>query len=186
MDEVEEFLAHFGVKGMKWGVRKKNVQAQRAKQYSAYADRLQGRIEKLDAKTPKTPLGRANQAKRREELVKQRDKAAKNAVRKAEGKLSSDDKKHIAQTAAFLGVMFLAFAPVLNTGKMSSSNMTVRRGKETALDILKRTKGEQLSSLQRTFREGHMDKAQYENFSRVLRNRYARQIAEAAKAAGGG
>jgi len=24
MDEVEEFLAHYGVKGMKWGVRKQN------------------------------------------------------------------------------------------------------------------------------------------------------------------
>lgn len=46
VDAVDEFLAHYGVKGMKWGVRRKKSDREPASEDAARAAELQTRLKK--------------------------------------------------------------------------------------------------------------------------------------------
>lgn len=163
MDEVEEFLSHYGVKGMRWGVVKKNLRTHRAREAQRVADRAR---EVADIRPNAINNRGAQKTQARADLLK----------RSAEGKQTPQDRaKKIAKGAILAGILVLAFGPVV------PKSMAPAKPSKSVVDILKKTQGEQMSSLTRTFREGHMNADQYKNFSEKLNARYARQIAEAMK-----
>lgn len=159
--EVEEFLSHFGVKGMKWGAVKQNVRTHRAREAQRVADRAKLASE---LRPNGINLRGVQKTQDRADLLK----------RAAEGKQTPKDRaKKITKGAILAGVLFVAFGPVIKV------NTLPKTPPNAVVDVIKRTQTEQMSSLTRTFREGHMTKEQYDNFSSKLNARYARQIKDA-------
>lgn len=117
-EEVTAFLAHYGVKGMRWGHRKKEVSAEkqaarekRAAKFDLKAENAKTKISEIDAKLSKEGFlfGRRGLKKQKKDLQKIHDQAIKNAEAKRQGKLSSTQKKVIAG-AAIAGVIVAGVA----------------------------------------------------------------------------
>jgi hypothetical protein len=126
-EEVADFLAHFGVKGMKWGVvhdvdstghavagsrdldKAKVVQAKRdakAGKYEEQAKQYDAQITQVKAQTPRSAIGRRAQASSVRELEGYRDQALKDAEAKRQGKLT-DTQKKVAIGAAVVGAVVI-------------------------------------------------------------------------------
>lgn len=117
IEDPEEFLAHYGIKGMKWGVRRKRgsdgtvsgglserqkKKVAKAKKQAADAD---AQIKKIESKKYKAPWDKSD--------IKQwtavRDKAAKRANDIETGQ-TTDRQRNIKRGAAFAGVVIAAGA----------------------------------------------------------------------------
>lgn len=105
-DPVDTFLEHFGVKGMKWGVRKKGEvsaekQAKReskAKKFDEKAKVLQTKISAIDTRLAnKTHFydyySRRGLKKQKSELSEAQQRALSDAEAKRQGKLSHNQRK---------------------------------------------------------------------------------------------
>ena len=122
---TNQYLIHYGVKGMRWGIRKKyedasyKTRAKRDKSSSRFqkkADEYQSEILKLDDSWRNRGTKRT--------LTKKRDKALKNRDRKLQGKLSTGQRN-----AALIGVALAAYG----TYKLADSGDLTRlaaKGKE--------------------------------------------------------
>lgn len=123
------YLEHFGVKGMKWGVRNTDVSSgkqskrdERAKKFELRSEAMQTKIRDLDAlssgtrgqRAAKGYLTRGQISRQRDDLEKKSEKALANAELKRQGKLSSGQRK-LAIGAAAAAVTIAA---------VSSYNMT--------------------------------------------------------------
>lgn len=138
MDEVDIFLAHFGVKGMKWGVRKERkpisaeVQGrreQRAQKFQMRADIASTRISELTkANETAGRFARASNNSQIDDLKKERDRNLKDASLKREGKLSTRQKKLAIAGSITAGVIVTAAAvKAVDSGDFSRS---IIKGKE--------------------------------------------------------
>lgn len=135
--EVDDFLAHFGVKGMKWGVRKEEKtsgrrQARRerkAQKFIAKSDLLQTKISELDiAKNQATSAFRRNQITREQNRLSSRKKRAlSDAEAKRQGKLSSNQKKVLA--GATVAATVLAAYGGYRMGQSGELNRKALQGK---------------------------------------------------------
>ena len=122
---TNQYLIHYGIKGMRWGIRKKykdasdKTRAKRDKSSSRFqkkADKYQSEILKLDDSWRNRGTKRT--------LTKKRDKALKNRDRKLQGKLSTGQRN-----AALIGVALAAYG----TYKLADSGNLTRlaaKGKE--------------------------------------------------------
>lgn len=122
---TNQYLIHYGVKGMRWGIRKEykdasdKTRAKRDKSSSRFqkkADEYQSEILKLDDSWRNRGTKRT--------LTKKRDKALKNRDRKLQGKLSTGQRN-----AALIGVALAAYG----TYKLTDSGILTRlaaKGKE--------------------------------------------------------
>jgi len=103
----DEF-AHFGVKGQKWGVRKKEESAKsapskeelakrekKAEKFDTRANMYQTRISQLQNVVPRNIYQKRAQNQEIQELTKARDQAIKDAEAKRNGKLSRGQKQAI-------------------------------------------------------------------------------------------
>lgn len=93
----EDYLEHYGVKGMKWGVRKDDRQARRDRRAQKFLDKADVYREQLKTQ----PTNR--------KLLKKYETAIKDAERKKQGKLSSRERK-IVIGAAFIATLIAAKA----------------------------------------------------------------------------
>lgn len=93
----DDFMAHYGVKGMKWGVRKDDRQARRDRRAQKFLDKADVYREQL--KTNPT----------NSKLRKKYETAIKDAERKKQGKLSSKERK-VVIGAAFIATLVVAKA----------------------------------------------------------------------------
>lgn len=98
--DEEVYLAHHGVKGMRWGVRNEERTANRsarregkAKKFDDKAKKLQTDIDVINARKASGTMRKFIANKKVRELTEERDKALNNAQRKREGKLSTTQKK---------------------------------------------------------------------------------------------
>lgn len=91
----DDFMAHYGVKGMKWGIRKDDRQARRDRRAQKFLDKADVYREQL--KTYPT----------NSELPKKYETALKDAERKKQGKLSSAERK-VAIGAVFIATLIAA------------------------------------------------------------------------------
>lgn len=90
-------LAHYGVKGMRWGVRREGSLGERFK--GALADRNQRRTDRLNRKQPTTRMGKiAKEADLRE--------AKAQRQRLKSGKLKVTDYLEMAGTVSVLDLMY--------------------------------------------------------------------------------
>lgn len=108
--DVDRVLEHFGIKGMKWGVRKQRSQSDRERSAQKHTDKandFQKRIDGLNARSPRTFYGR-NQVKNQvHTLTVYRDKALKDAEAKRQGKLTDAERK-TAKGVEVVGVLATA------------------------------------------------------------------------------
>lgn len=144
----EEALAHFGTKGMKWGVRKKEEAVTRDAATPVLSEKKQRRVEKFQKRSDimETKIselkvrnealqGSKNLGKRYEQHINKQDikvleKTKQQAVRDAEavqkGKLTSTQKKVIIGA---VGVTAIVGVAVVMRGQQSGAlNSTVLRG----------------------------------------------------------
>lgn len=143
LDEAVYF-EHFGVKGMQWGKRnsdkgssggnsstdKKAKFEKKAKKYDARAKDAQTVIDRIDSKISSTKDGhRKNKLKAiREDVIKQKEIAVKDAEAKRQGKLSSGQKKALIG-AGVAGTILAAYGArnLVSSGEM---HRKVMNGKE--------------------------------------------------------
>lgn len=102
-DEHDAELIHYGVKGMKWGVRKDREPSTRRKakidKFQSKADTYQQAIDKLNLDVPTNALARYGQNRKRKALEKERDYNQKNADAVRAGKLTTNQKYVLAVAA---------------------------------------------------------------------------------------
>ena len=105
----EDYIAHFGVKGMRWGVRNEKevsseVQAKRDAKAKKYTDRAAEYQKQIDALNQS---GKKRKIRKAKGIEKDRDRALKDAELKRQGKLSTTQKK-VAIGAAVVGTLITA------------------------------------------------------------------------------
>ena len=105
----EDYIAHFGVKGMRWGVQKEKkvsseVQAKRDIKAKKYTDRAAAYQKQIDALNQS---GKKRKMRKAKDIEKDRDRALKDAELKRQGKLSTTQKK-VAIGAAVVGTLIAA------------------------------------------------------------------------------
>lgn len=104
MDEVDIFLAHHGVKGMKWGVvnkdktsskpsksraeKKADRRAARVEKYQSRSDKTQKKIDAVKSKTANNRLSKLRKNSTLRDLDEQKTKEDRDVQRAREGKLS--------------------------------------------------------------------------------------------------
>lgn len=105
----EDYLAHYGIKGMKWGVRKAEKKAKREVKRQAKSKKIKKKAADADARINdinnqmqalppgiRSSLKRASLKSDKKELTVYRDQLLKDADRAAKGKLTSNQRKLVA------------------------------------------------------------------------------------------
>ena len=131
--DVDDFLAHYGVKGMRWGVineeRLANRQVRRetkASKFEAKASAQQKRIDEL-MNTPVNFFTRHNNQSQTKKATKERDRALSDAEASRQGKMTSAQKKVLIGAAA-VGVI-VATAVTVSTIESGESNRMIEKGR---------------------------------------------------------
>lgn len=94
--EVDDFLAHYGVKGMRWGHRKsEGPTAKQTARREAKAQKFESKAAALATRMTELQMGRMTPGRvsRLNELAKEHDTALADAEAKRQGKLSTKQKK---------------------------------------------------------------------------------------------
>lgn len=153
-EQVDDFLAHYGVRGMKWGQRKREdsgggdnssqgptrterrdaKRETKAKGFEGKAANLNVTIKDLDAQINALPPGVKSVYKRqalkdvRTEVVKDRDRAVKDVQAVREGRLTSTQKKVVIGASIVAGLA----ATYVIQDQIQSGNATrlIAKGKE--------------------------------------------------------
>lgn len=143
-DDVDEFLAHFGVKGMHWGVVHKPLpngrikktpemkteerqvsREAKAQKYVKRAAGYQTQIDKINSQNHSWLTARSAK-KQVTELKKHQQIALADAEKKRQGKLSSGQKHVVIGAAVVAGI--LATAVVYNTAQSGEFNRLAMKG----------------------------------------------------------
>lgn len=127
--EVDDFLAHYGVKGMRWGHRKTEeevtqIRAGKAEKFVNKAAAFQTRISALENSGPQT-YGTRIQI---DELKAKRDIALSDAEAKRQGKMSSTQKK-VAIGASITAGLIAAYI-VQDNVQSGEVTRLIAKGKE--------------------------------------------------------
>lgn len=110
---TDEFLSHYGVKGMRWGIRKKEDRAEakldkrhaKAKKFDAKAKSLQDKIDALDENSETSSYKKRIIKMEKEELNKEKAVNVKAAKDIRDGKLTDRQKKAIKGAAIVGGIV---------------------------------------------------------------------------------
>lgn len=110
-DMVDDFLSHYGVKGMKWGVRRSKAQIESASEEGAAVESIRARAKTsgtnaLTNKELQTAIDRMQLEKRYSDLANQtaHKSAGKKFVMALLGDIGSTETRRVAKGAASLGV----------------------------------------------------------------------------------
>ena len=135
--DEHDYLEHFGVKGMRWGVRKKDkpVSAEKQAKREQKAEKFVAKAKLLDTKVSALNVEVANAGyftrrsvtKRRDEAVNERARALADAEAKRQGKLSSNQRKVVIGASVAAATLAVYGAYQFHTsGEM---NRSIMRGK---------------------------------------------------------
>jgi len=120
-EAVDEFLAHYGVKGMHWGVRKEEKSSsstpsqsrlktrlsrpERIKKFEAREKQAQTAINKLEAKQPRTRYGKKVVREQIAELKNDRNEQRRNIKAAKEGKFTERERKRLVGASATAAIL---------------------------------------------------------------------------------
>jgi hypothetical protein len=107
-DPVDDYLAHYGVKGMRWGHHKsEEAVAERQVKREAKAQAFEGKAAALATKMEELQMGKMSPGRvaRIQELDKERMTALSDAEAKRNGKLTSKQKKVIVGASIAAGLV---------------------------------------------------------------------------------
>jgi hypothetical protein len=138
-NDVDAFLEHFGVKGMRWGVLNKDSSAntstekaqtkqqKRSDKTQKHVDKaaaIQKEIDKLDKNPGKTKYDKAVISVKKQELTQDKKEALDAAEATRQGKLT-DKQKTVIKGVAIAGGILLAYGAynAAQSGKMHSMAM---------------------------------------------------------------
>lgn len=200
--DVDDFLEHFGVKGMQWGVRKSSPERTAKKAQKALNKEARGDLIALQRTGQRYGYGLRYRAKIAEIKSKKENPAYAKAYKAAPG--------GVAKRQAAIGISMIAGYIFVNAALDRASAKAYQsrrddfrngyrsggpgnggprpgtggsrpssRPTRSAADVINAERDVQISSLRRTHREGFMDDAQLENFLSTLNRRYDRRIADA-------
>lgn len=130
MTDVDAFLEHYGVKGMKWGVRKERKTERRearAQKFVQKADIMQTRIDQLNVKRVRSTYAKNARDQEVRKLSSARDRALRDAEAKRAGKMSSTQRK-VVIGAAVVGAI-VAGTVVYKTGQSGELRQRITQGK---------------------------------------------------------
>jgi hypothetical protein len=196
-EPVLDFLEHYGVKGMQWGVRKSSSEKAAKQARKALNKEARNDYADLQRTGQRYGYGKKYREKNAQLKLKRQDPAYAKAYRDAPGSIARRQLAIGVSMAA--GYIFVNAAINRATAKSSSrpSSGDYRNGygpggprnggprprpggpPKSVADIINAERDTQISSLRRTHREGFMDDAQLETFLNTLNRRYDRRIAEA-------
>lgn len=139
----QEALAHFGVKGMKWGVRnvdrssgskpKRPVNQARVDRINAKADETQKVIDNILAKPSKWRYVQKQNDAQVAELTKVRDRQRKAAKDISEGRRLTDSQRKAVRNAAIVGAVLAAYGTYkfVDSGQANQAaiNLAAKRSK---------------------------------------------------------
>lgn len=121
---VNEYLEHFGVKGMRWGIRKEDSGGSSRRE--AKATKLEGKAAQYDAQVKALKGSGKNYTIM--QLREKRDLALSDAKAIREGKLTKNQKKVLIGAGVAVGILAAAgTAHLVQSGKMNS---VIMRGKQ--------------------------------------------------------
>lgn len=154
LDE-DVYLEHFGVKGMKWGVRREGMLERHRERRTIHKRRK---------------LNKYGDPKISRPTMKQRNARRSRNFSRAHTALG------VAVAVVYIGGMLKLRG---DKSLFDSINLQSDTVKKSAKDLINAERSTQLSSLIRTHREGHITKEQLVNFKAILNRRYDRRIVEA-------
>lgn len=172
MDPVDDFLAHHGIKGMKWGVR-------RAERARANSDRMQDIARQRPTAFNRVAAQRIERKADKLE-TRQQHKLDKYGD-KSKGPLTPEQRQHRRERALKVAAGAAVIAFILTRKvHVQNSNWKPRpdagRVSKTVKDLINEERDVKVSALIRTHKEGHIDKDQLENFLRAINARYDRKL----------
>lgn len=135
LQEDVEFLAHYGKKGMKWGVVKEDKgsgdeQAKRDAKAKKYTDKAEGIDKKLSDLSGKKGIKVRREAR---ELRKEKAKALNAADAKRQGKLTQKEKRILVGVGVTAGI--IAGTVAYSTLQSGEGNRKLTQGKNFLLGI---------------------------------------------------
>lgn len=131
-ESVDNFLAHHGVKGMKWGQRRREVKAQR---------------EETTAKAAEAGYSRGTRFSDQQNIGYRGVRKIENRIVKGESIRSARTKEYASSTAKGLAVAAVIIGTPIAIGAASkglsglSNNINTRRGAAAAATLLADTRG---------------------------------------------
>lgn len=138
MDKASpEYLEHYGVKGMRWGVRKDREtkerdkatkRSEKAQKYKDRAAAYQKEIDDLNAIRPRSGRERKSRDKQKTELLSKRNQALEDAERKEQGKLTKKQKRLVIGGTVVAAVV--AASVTYSTVSSGEGNRLMMMGKE--------------------------------------------------------
>lgn len=129
-----DYLLHYGVKGMKWGVireRKESNRRKVAEKAKARSDRASSEIERIRANGRRAGDGivRRNPDAKIKDLERKRDRADQDAAAAEKGKLTPTEKK-VLKGAAVAATVLAAYGlyAAADSGKLNAAVASFRPG----------------------------------------------------------
>ncbi len=174
--EVEEFLEHFGVKGMRWGVQNRSLRKEAGRQEH---------INRLKKISDGTATREERAAVRKKTGTTTKPRANRELQNPKETKMLINNKRNQKVRDVATGLVVAAWVASLfiSNAKLKTSNIrppSSTKAKSVA-NLINDRRNVEVSSLTRMHKEGKMDDDQLKNFSKILNARYDRKIAEALK-----
>ena len=167
MNDVNEFLAHYGFKGMKWGVRKEYYG-------KAYKNATKRRAaKKLKKYGPKD--------RKKRTLKQKQNRIDRLNIRVSAGVMAISAASYISALIIENKARDRAWNQQQRQEDEFFKNWKTYKPSKPVNDLINQERKTKVDAIDKTFREGFIDKDQRDKFIESMNKRYDRKVADALK-----